>query len=84
MCFVRGGLAGPKCFLNSQSTADIIASQLVDELYKCNNAEEHFKFLRRFSVGQSVYETSCEFWLASWEDCARGESLQFKHGRPPV
>jgi len=34
VCFVRGGLVGPKCFLNSQLTTDIIASQLVDEPYK--------------------------------------------------
>ena len=36
VCFVRGGLAGPNCFLNNQLTTDIIASQLVDEPYKCN------------------------------------------------
>ena len=28
----------------------------------------HFKFPRRFFVGQSVYETSCDFWLTSCED----------------
>jgi hypothetical protein len=68
VCFVRGGLAGPKCSLNSQSTTDIIASQLIDEPYKCNGVGRHFKFPRRFFVGQSVYETSCDFWLASCED----------------
>jgi hypothetical protein len=68
VCLVRGGLAGPKCVLNSQLTTDIIASQLVDEPYKYNGAGKHFKFPCRFSVGQSVDETSCDFRLASCED----------------
>ena len=35
---------------------------------KHNGAGKHFKFPCRFFVGQSVYETSCDFWLASCED----------------
>jgi hypothetical protein len=68
VCFVRGGFAGPKSFLNNQSTTDIIASQLVDELYKCNGAGRPFKFPLRVLVSPCMGDLLSKELVATYSN----------------